>query len=146
LTSKDYSVDQIYLKISEREESIGWDHLTNAEQTFAIVMNMDYEVGNGGLMQYYYNSTGNDATYLHSALCRIGADKIAKIIQEINSYFGSDGPKKDRNARIKQLASFSKSIKEKIYEYDKYILNGPENIEELLLYFSEKNKLYELLQ
>jgi hypothetical protein len=65
---------------------------------------LDAEICNGGLEQYFVNSSGDD---WHSALAGLRTIRLAAaaaVVTEATALFGKDGPSSDRETRQKQLA------------------------------------------
>ena len=137
------NMDKLFLKISAREESNGWDALSSAEHAIATVMLLWYEVGNGGFHQYFFNSTGDLAHKAPDAFREIGAPQTADVVDRANALFGSEGPNKNRRKRQAQLKAFSESHLDKLDELDKFIFDDPEDLEQLLSEFALRNGLKE---
>ncbi len=134
-------INQLYMKLSAREESHGWDGLSKAEQIIVIVMQLWYEVGNGGFNQYFFNSTGDAAQKAPNAFREIGAPQTADVIKRANDLFGPGGSSKNRLKRQAQLKTFSESQLDKFDELDKFIFDDPKDLEELLCKFVLRNSL-----
>ena len=137
-------VNELFKKIAVREASIGWDALTAAERTIVDAMLLWYEVGNGGFVQYFFNSVGDYAHEAPSAFREIGALLTAEVVEQANALFGPNGPNRDRRKRQRQLKSFPESHLAKLNELDPSIYDGPEDIEDLLSDFAERNGLDKL--
>lgn len=61
------------------------------------------DVNNGGFEQYYFNSYGDQAKRVPSALRLIGAGQMAELVERANAVFGPEGPPEDRTTRQTQL-------------------------------------------
>ncbi len=92
------------MDISAREESQGWNGLSTAEQIIVIVMQLWYEVGNGGFNQYFFNSTGDAAQKAPDAFRKIDAPQTADVVERANDLFGSGGPNRNRLKRQADIA------------------------------------------
>lgn len=93
--------DELWRKLDAAGgEAIGLDAL---EYAAVCVMNFQVEVYNGGLHQYLSNSSGQYAADTPEVFIKIGAPRVAAILEEANRLLGDDGPPKDfmeRNARL----------------------------------------------
>lgn len=77
--------------------------LSVRDQTVITVWALIGEVGNGGLSQFYYNSSGDWAFETVDALQRIGATEAAEIVRMTNSDFPPGGPSADFEIRHRQI-------------------------------------------
>lgn len=60
---------------------LDFNDLTRAEQVFRAIWELESQVNNGGLEQYFLNSSGELAWFAPTALEIIGATKMALIVQ-----------------------------------------------------------------
>jgi hypothetical protein len=81
--------------------------LTPAERDFIIANVCLNESGNGGLMQYYENSYGENAHEAVEVFRRIGQPKAADLLAKANRLMGPKGPSKLDGERGTQLAALS---------------------------------------
>jgi hypothetical protein len=81
--------------------------LTPAERDFIIANVCLNESGNGGLMQYYENSYGENAHEAVEVFKRIGQPKAADLLTKANRLMGPKGPSKLDDERVDQLAALS---------------------------------------
>lgn len=82
----------------------GWDRLTYAEQVFLSVWELEAELNNGGFNQYFFNSAGDHAAQVSTALRSIGANNVAAIVDRALATFGENFSE-DRDARREGLES-----------------------------------------
>jgi hypothetical protein len=135
------NVDSLYVKIAEKEATADWQGLSAAEKTFALVMLLWYELGNGGFRQFYFNTPGDKALDTIDALEAIGALETAGVMQKANSEFGPEGPSPVRARRQAQLSRLGEGALRRLSELDELIYDGPEDLELLLLGFAEAKHL-----
>jgi hypothetical protein len=64
-----------------------------------LVNELEAEVNNGGFDQYFFNSSGDNASAAIEALEAIGARKTAEILRTACARFPGGMPPADRNAR-----------------------------------------------
>lgn len=81
--------------------------LTPAERDFIIANVCLNESSNGGLMQYYENSYGENAHEAAEIFSRIGQPKAADLLAKANRLMGPKGPSTDQDERGEQLAALS---------------------------------------
>lgn len=81
--------------------------LTPAERDFIIANVCINESGNGGLMQYYENSYGENAHEAVEVFKRIGQPKAADLLAKANRLMGPKGPSSDQDERGEQLDALS---------------------------------------
>ena len=103
-------------KVSEavwaREAKHGIKGLTEPEQTFLRVWNLEAEVNNGGFAQYFENSAGDHAVGTPDALRAVGAPEMASLVEQAMQPFGPSGPPADRDARSKAIQALPASARE----------------------------------
>ena len=75
-----------------------WERLSAPQRAVCVTDLLMGEVYNGGLVQFYENSSGNAAIHVPWALRTVGADAIADVLEEANALFQADALT-DRAAR-----------------------------------------------
>lgn len=127
--------DKILIKLCEHQASRFWkvdyEKLTEAERVFILVWELESEVNNGGLNQYYCNSSGDWASGCPDALKRIGAGKAAQIIENANNLFPGGCPPKDRDERCAHVHSISDGAFD---EFDQQFLKYPDDLTGVAIY------------
>ena len=103
------------LRKMERE---GFERLSRAEQVVGCLTELEMEVNNGGLDQYYWNSPGDHALETVAALRELGATFTATLLAEANAAFGHDGPDKGRDQRWTQMDSLPEQARALWFELD----------------------------
>ena len=93
------------------------DRLDMVSQTFVLIINMDGQVQNGGIVQFIDNSTGKYFHETEEALERIKSDRIIEILNKAASQFP--------NGKIPADSDLRRQLLEKIGE--KYITTGVDN-------------------
>ncbi len=78
------------------------ESFTEAERTLLLIEELEYQVGNGGLSQYFDNC-GDQALMALEGLRRVGASESASILAEALIPFGVAGPDPDPERRLVQL-------------------------------------------
>ena len=114
--------------------------LTHAERVVYIVYTLEGEVNNGGFLQYFWNSSGNQANELVDAFLEIGAPKTAAICEKALSVFGGHVPEDwdERNEVLDELDS--DMVDEILSECDDAFYDYEENLTELCYEYITKNK------
>lgn len=114
------------------------DKYNPVQLTILTVMNFDAEIQNGGLCQFFVNSSRNYAPYVVESLKKIGADDIAKLFADFV---------RDNNIDVMDLSSFDVYDEEEFeeqedrYPFDDFDDAYDENyeIEKLLLAYARNN-------
>ncbi len=68
----------------------------------------DGEVNNGGLSQYFFNSSGDYWREALAGLEAMGASERATILKEAAAKFDAEAPSKNRDQRQNQLAKLAR--------------------------------------
>lgn len=66
------------------------ERLNEVQLTVVTVVNLDMEVNNGGLCQFFVNSSADFAPYVSESLRLIGAEKIKKLFDQFVEESGID--------------------------------------------------------
>lgn len=106
--------------------------LSEAETTAYVVDGLEREVNNGGFSQFYFNSAGDQARETVEALRRIGAGRMAALVERANGAFGADGPSPDREARWQQLEALGDTASELWSELDDSFYEYPDDLTGLM--------------
>jgi hypothetical protein len=119
---------------------VSYQELTAAEKVFVSVWELESEVNNGGFLQYFFNSSGDNAKYCVSALGKIGALNVAALVKQAISVFDNGEPSPDSAIRQLQVENLSGKQKEFLNELDQMFFKHPDNLTELLFDFVTKNR------
>ena len=95
-------------RIWESEEKSGYDSLPDHQRYYSAVFMCDAEINNGGLAQYFVNSSGDHWRDALAGLEAIGSKVRLGVVREAISLFGPDGPSEDRDNRQEQLSKIYK--------------------------------------
>ena len=114
-----------------------WTKLSERDQTLLVVWELEAEVNNGGFEQYFFNSAGDLARDAPSALRRIGASKMADVVEAANATFGPKGPPANREARQSQLESLVDTDESMFDAFDQRFTAYPDDLATLLAAYLE---------
>ncbi|MCH2235593.1 MAG: DMP19 family protein [Crocinitomicaceae bacterium] len=114
--------------------------LTESEKTVLFIENLEIEVNNGGFHQFYSNSSGDYSLETYEALLTIGADSMAKIMNDANSILPNKTIPSNRTERINILEEHEDQLWDKWEECDSKFYEYPDDLIELLYTFISKNK------
>ncbi|HEY1123299.1 MAG TPA: DUF4375 domain-containing protein [Haloferula sp.] len=95
-------------RLHEREEKSGYASLTRPQQLYKAVFILDAEINNGGLDQYFVNSSGDHWRDALEGLKTMGDLKRAEVLEEAVVKFGNGGPSTERRTRQRQLAAIAR--------------------------------------
>ncbi len=79
---------------------------------FAAVRDYIDEVNNGGLDQYFFNSSGDTSATALEGLTAMGVDDATQILRKACALFGPSGPSPNRQVRQRQLRDLVNSSKD----------------------------------
>jgi len=133
-------LDKIYQALREKEHKTCFESFNQFEKEFIEIMILWYEVGNGGIIQYYIN-TKNNFGIISQLLERIGALKLSKLMTEINETIINKLQKLSKDEIEKYLNSIDEQYVDYCNEFDN-LLNeqDEEDIEELLIKYVKDHK------
>ncbi|MEI8383583.1 MAG: DMP19 family protein [Planctomycetota bacterium] len=94
----------------------GVDALSRLQRDALCIMNFQAEINNGGMHQYFYNSSGDFAKETPDVMRRIGADEVTVLLDRANGYFGASGPPTNRDTRMEQLLSLPENRQQEIHD------------------------------
>ncbi|MFV0190838.1 DMP19 family protein [Empedobacter falsenii] len=134
------SLDNYINELCEYGENI--NVLTKPQMTFFLNQNFEKEINNGGLNQFFYNSSGEFSFETVQSLKEIKAFYTATILEEAICQFPNNNVPKDRDSReeiIEEIEHIANDVWEdldsKLYEYE-------DNLSELNLSYIRNNIKY----
>lgn len=110
----------------------GEGSLCASEAALRYVWALEGEVTNGGLDQYFFNSSGDRARQALEGLDLIGAASTAAILRRACALFGEAGPSPDREARWNQMDRWTPEDKKVLSVLDDEFLAYPDPLADLL--------------
>lgn len=102
-------------RLWKQQSEKGWESLTPPQRVYSAVVNADGEINNGGLSQYFFNSSGERWREALNGFTAIGCKGRAEILREAVAKFGSAGPAMERDRRQDELASLARE-NDKIFD------------------------------
>jgi hypothetical protein len=126
----------VYGFVVGRYSRAGEAGLTQPQLYYLALSWLDGEVSNGGFAQFYFNSSGELASYAVEAANAVGASQVARIVQEANALFGKSGPSRDRDRRMDQLSGIDEGA---LSALDQRYYKCGENVGVLLAKFVAAN-------
>lgn len=121
-------------------EKRGVENLTEAELTAFVVDGVEREIANGGFNQFYFNSAGDQARETVEALHRIGAHRMAEIVEKANAAFGERGPNPDRDKRQEQLDDIGDASEKLWDELSNEWNDYPDDLTTLMRKYVQENR------
>ena len=126
--------------VFDAAEKRGVENLTEAELTAFVVDGAEREVANGGFSQFYFNSAGDQARETVEGLHRIGAHKMAEIVERANAAFGDHGPSPDRDKRQEELDEIGEASEKLWSDLDGEWNDYPDDITTLMRKYVQENR------
>ncbi len=99
-----YGLEGFERKIRETERQSGYGSLSEHQRLYSAVVMCDAEINNGGLAQYFVNSSGDDWRDAVAGFEAMGSKERLAILKEAIALFGKDGPSGERSIRQNQLS------------------------------------------
>ena len=95
-------------RIWDAEEKSGNGSLTEQQRFYSAVFTCNAEVNNGGLAQYFVNSSGDNWQDALAGFQAMGLKEHSAVLNEAIAKFGSSKPSADRSRRQEQLSKIYK--------------------------------------
>lgn len=95
-------------RIWDTEKRSGYESLTEAQRFYRAVCMCDSEINNGGLTQYFVNSSGDRWRDALAGFKAMGFQERLSVLNEAIARFGATGPSADRSIRQHQLRKLYK--------------------------------------
>jgi len=96
-------VTEVSSRLLNKEYGAGFDSMSRPEQNVYLVSQLEGEIDNGGLDQFFVNSAGNCALRTAVALDEMGRAEEAEIFRGALALFPDAAPSEDRATRFDQL-------------------------------------------
>lgn len=122
-------------RIWKSEENSGYGSLPDHQRYYSAVFMCDAEINNGGLAQYFVNSSGDHCRDALAGLEAMGSKERLGVLREAISLFGPDGPSQDRDNRQEQLSKLYKKNDSIFEALDTRYYNSAEVVEVLATRF-----------
>ena len=91
----------------EKLDSQGWEELSTPQKHVLAVRMLIDEVNNGGFLQYFVNSSGDNWQDANAGLAAIGAAGDGRLFKKVLTQFRPDSPSVDRRTRHEQVATIA---------------------------------------
>ena len=103
-----FGLDGFEQKIRETANRSGYESLTWQQRFYDAVLLCDGEINNGGLAQYFVNSSGDMWQDALAGFKAMGFKERLSVLDEAIAKFGGPGPSVDRSTRQEQLSKLYK--------------------------------------
>ena len=114
--------------------------LTEPQKHFFYNQCLEREINNGGLNQYFINSSGGFAHQTVQSLITIGANKTADILQKAIDQFPNKKVPKDRDERIELVEQIEETANDVWEELDGKFFEYEDDLNMLNLNFVRQHK------
>lgn len=121
--------------VARREGVVGYENLTIVEKYISGIYYYKAEVNNGGIDQFFFNSTGDRWKITLEGLQKIGANNACRILDQATKLFGEEGPSEKWIKRREQLKQFSEKTREKEEKLTDEFYRYEDNLSELMINF-----------
>jgi len=113
--------------------------LTPEQLTWLSVRELEDEVNNGGLAQYFFNTSGDNWKHALTGIGAIEAREREAILRDAIVRFGFDGPSENRELRQGQLAKLARKRDDPFHDLDNRYYDSKEVVEIALTKYVIKN-------
>ena len=113
--------------------------LSKPEQVFFCIWQLESQVNNGGLSQYFFN-TGEYTNETIAALEEIGASDTAELLKKAVALLPDGKVPKDWKIRQEIITAMDEAARQKLGELDGLFYECRDNLSELLYDFTQKNR------
>ena len=114
--------------------------LSNIEKNVIYIENLEREVNNGGIDQFFSNSSGNYAHETVTALEEIGAQKTSDLLKKAISVFPDGDVPKDREKRREVMEEIEDDSEDTWNELDDKFYEYEDDIPSLILSYIRSNR------
>jgi hypothetical protein len=109
------------------------------QKVFSAIWAVESEVNNGGFSQYFFNSSGESASFVVEALQTVGAPETAGISKRaIVAAFPSGLPQSAEEIRS-AAADFPDDVVEKLESLDQEFFSYPHDLTDLLFAYGSEH-------
>jgi hypothetical protein len=115
-----------------RQDEVGWDNLTASQQHVIAVRSWIDEVNNGGMLQYFVNSSGDHWEVALAGLRAIGGDGDAAVFEKALARFPNSRPSSVRSERHAQTAAIARHSDDPFAKEEKAFYEDSQDREVLL--------------
>jgi hypothetical protein len=124
--------------LAESAETL--DLLTVPEQVYLMISRLEMEAYNGGLPQFFSNSSGAFVPHLAAAFKAIGAEHVWPIVEEAVTIVGPDVPWRDDVERWRAINNLNAQAKARIRALNDRFGKHLEELSILLLDYVLRNR------
>jgi uncharacterized protein DUF4375 len=114
--------------VGDREEAVGYEHLSTAERVIYCVDGLEREVNNGGFLQFFDNAAGDHAMDTIESLRILGAPKTVALVVKAVGVFPHGRPAADRARRQQQTEQLGEEVETMFEQLDAAFNKYPEDL------------------
>jgi hypothetical protein len=118
-----------------------YSSLTPPERVWFNVQSLIGQVGNGGLVSYYYNSYADHVFETIDDLLTLGKKDIAHLLEEMNALFPGCDIAKDFDGRNEIISSWNERHDQLLKELDDEFFQKDDELEKVLVEYILRNNL-----
>jgi hypothetical protein len=131
-------LDNFIVDLCDYGDNLG--QLTKHQRSFYLNQNLEREVNNGGFLQYFYNSSGDNAHETISSLNEIGAFITSRILEVAISQFPGSQVPMDSEERAQIIAQIEDKANEVWSDLDQEFYKYQDDLNELNIEYVKKHK------
>ena len=127
---------------NKASEVSSFEQLSEPEKTFVYIDIFEGELNNGGLFDFFYNTSGAFAHQVLDAYQAIGAEESAAIVSQAIALFPDLPVSKDLFSRRQLLSNLKHTVLDEWEKLETQFFNSEEAIVTLLIDYITINKTY----
>jgi len=127
---------------NKASEVSSFEQLSEPEKTFVYIDIFEGELNNGGLFDFFYNTSGAFAHQVLDAYQAIGADESAAIVSQAIALFPDLPVSKDLFSRRQLLSNLKQTVLDEWEKLETQFFISEEAIVTLLIDYITINKTY----
>ena len=127
---------------NKASEVSSFEQLSEPEKTFVYIDIFEGELNNGGLFDFFYNTSGAFAHQVLDAYQAIGAEESAAIVSQAIALFPDLPVSKDLFIRRQLLSNLKQTVLDEWEKLETQFFNSEEAIVTLLIDYITINKTY----
>lgn len=128
-------LEKIGRNVFEKEEKEGWKALDEKEQTLSLIQIMSAEIANGGVEQFFSNSSGEKTLATLDALKKTGDLQTADEFQKTFVIFKNGTPPQDGERKTDPFAESTPAILRVLEWFNDYMTHCSAHSLHLYVYY-----------
>ena len=126
--------------VFNRDQTVGFNNLTETEKVIRCVEKLEQEVNNGGFSQFFDNALVDIALNTVNSLRKIGAHKTVSIVEQALSVFPDSAPPREEAIRAGHAYERTDEDEEKLGKLDTAFFKYEDQLGKMVIAYAEKHR------